>query len=537
MAATFHDPSLLRIPQALLRVIERKLRVPRFQRGYVWKDSARLELLDSVYRGVPLGSVMVWETADPVASADQLGPWRFAAEPPSRDPAPRDYIIDGQQRLVTLLASLGGGLLRDKRISPMEWAPPDPSVRWRVFFDLRGDDPEPVLERRGREPPTYWLPLDHVFDPVRLGAFQRALKSEEQVYRSDEVAGRFKDYALMQHKMSNVEREKAQEYFERLNRTGARVSYVDLVHARVWSEKLDIRQEIEGLRDLLRPFGWQGIDERALLDVARLFTERGQYSSGTGTFERDLVDNPELLGRVKARILAAVRFLREDCDIGGAEVLPYLYQLEILSAVVEDEQYRAPDARRLLRDWVLATTYAEYFPSKRRVKDAREDIGESLKTAKLVLRDRPETVVPQTEFSPNSARSLGFALCLLRQLRLHGARGRFETLRDALGRDPGGTVLRLLPREDVPAGWNFDSPANCVIVEPTRLDPLRDSLAGSGAPWSAVELSAIAIPPEAVARLRAAPSERGVFLRTRAEYLQALERTEAEAAGLKYEVS
>src|SRR6185437_2765004 len=79
-----------------------ELRLPEMQRRYVWTASRVRDLLDSLYRGYPSGTILVWETDN---------------EPPSRDLAvaqaknifmTQKMLLDGQQRLTSLCAVVNG---------------------------------------------------------------------------------------------------------------------------------------------------------------------------------------------------------------------------------------------------------------------------------------------------------------------------------------------------------------------------------------------------------------------------------------------
>jgi uncharacterized protein with ParB-like and HNH nuclease domain len=87
----------------LVGMIERgELRLPEMQRRYVWRAPRVRDLLDSLYRGYPSGSVLVWET-------DEAQPTQQAAVPQSINPfASHKLLLDGQQRLTSLSAILRG---------------------------------------------------------------------------------------------------------------------------------------------------------------------------------------------------------------------------------------------------------------------------------------------------------------------------------------------------------------------------------------------------------------------------------------------
>lgn len=92
------DSTKLPLKDLLKEIIEGKIQLPDFQRGWVWDDEHVRSLLVSLGRSFPVGAVMLLETGGEV---------RFQVRPvenvPSSDlPSPEKLILDGQQRLTTL---------------------------------------------------------------------------------------------------------------------------------------------------------------------------------------------------------------------------------------------------------------------------------------------------------------------------------------------------------------------------------------------------------------------------------------------------
>ena len=79
-----------------------ELRLPEIQRHYVWRGTRVRDLLDSLYRGYPSGSILMWETDEPVPTRD------FAIVQETNAFAGRKLLLDGQQRLTSLTAVLNG---------------------------------------------------------------------------------------------------------------------------------------------------------------------------------------------------------------------------------------------------------------------------------------------------------------------------------------------------------------------------------------------------------------------------------------------
>lgn len=74
--------------------------LPEIQRPFVWKSAKVRDLFDSMYRGYPVGTLMLWETGAPA------GARRIGGGPEDRPP--RLLIVDGQQRLTSLFAVMTG---------------------------------------------------------------------------------------------------------------------------------------------------------------------------------------------------------------------------------------------------------------------------------------------------------------------------------------------------------------------------------------------------------------------------------------------
>ncbi len=79
-----------------------EMRLPEIQRHYVWRATRVRDLLDSLYRGYPSGSILMWETDEPIPTRD------FAIAQESTAFAGRKLLLDGQQRLTSLTAVLNG---------------------------------------------------------------------------------------------------------------------------------------------------------------------------------------------------------------------------------------------------------------------------------------------------------------------------------------------------------------------------------------------------------------------------------------------
>ena len=85
-----------------------KTGLPDLQRPFVWGDNKVRDLLDSMLKGYPIGYVMLWSTPQSFSKTAHIGQENKIYA------MPEDLVIDGQQRLTSLLSALYGIKVKDK---------------------------------------------------------------------------------------------------------------------------------------------------------------------------------------------------------------------------------------------------------------------------------------------------------------------------------------------------------------------------------------------------------------------------------------
>ena len=90
----------MKISTILEKIDEHQLFIPAFQREYVWKRDDAKQLIDSLVKEYPTGTMLTWETANP---PELKGSYRYKTE----QGAVR-LLLDGQQRVTTLYMLING---------------------------------------------------------------------------------------------------------------------------------------------------------------------------------------------------------------------------------------------------------------------------------------------------------------------------------------------------------------------------------------------------------------------------------------------
>lgn len=90
----------MKIRTILDKIDERQLFIPAFQREYVWKREDAKQLIDSLIKEYPTGTMLTWETSNP---PELKGPHKYD----ERQGAVR-LLLDGQQRVTSLYMLIKG---------------------------------------------------------------------------------------------------------------------------------------------------------------------------------------------------------------------------------------------------------------------------------------------------------------------------------------------------------------------------------------------------------------------------------------------
>lgn len=93
-------------------VMNGRIGLPDLQRPFVWTDAKVRDLFDSMMKGFPVGYVMLWASPTDYVNTKTIGVGDKQFKRPD------DLVIDGQQRLTSLLAAIKGIEVMDKNFEP-----------------------------------------------------------------------------------------------------------------------------------------------------------------------------------------------------------------------------------------------------------------------------------------------------------------------------------------------------------------------------------------------------------------------------------
>lgn len=81
------------------------LKIPQFQRDFVWSKEQSARLIDSILKNYPINSFIIWETKENLKYLRNIGNIDFPVTPEDHFTS---YVLDGQQRITSIYAALNG---------------------------------------------------------------------------------------------------------------------------------------------------------------------------------------------------------------------------------------------------------------------------------------------------------------------------------------------------------------------------------------------------------------------------------------------
>ena len=358
-----------------------ELRLPEMQRRYVWTGTRVRDLLDSLYRGYPSGTILVWET-------DQQAPARdLAVEQATPAFATQRLLLDGQQRVTSLSAVIRGEpvSVRNKKKpidilfnldhpdgAPAEATEVDDDVDLPMFDldeddsdDEDGDDIQDRLRRRtfvvaskALAADPHWVRVTDVFtksDWAMLGPI--GLKPDDPSYdkyvtRLQKLRG-IRDYPYVMHVLERTRSyEEVAEIFVRVNSLGAKLRGSDLALAQVTARWPNSLKLFEDFGEELDRKSWFTLDTGLLVRAVVVFaTRQSRFRSVPNVPVAAMQDGWK---QAKEAIFFAVNFLKANAEIEDESLLASPVLLLSVAAFGAQRSYKlsAAESAALLQ-WAL----------------------------------------------------------------------------------------------------------------------------------------------------------------------------------------
>ena len=446
----------LKIKDIISEMSRGGISIPEIQRSYVWRRSQIAKLLDSIYKGFPTGSILLWDTTQQIETKEMATNLGKGIQ---SDFIPK-VVLDGQQRLTSL------GRVFDTEIPRQD----------RMLFNVINEQFEPYSPRNYADP--CWIDVTGLLggETTELRILKKLRdagviqpddeEAEEQIHGRLTRLTAIQDYQFPVDIVREDDLETVTEVFIRVNAGGTRLREAELALARLaWKLPGTIVTSFEQAADQCQERGFE-LDARFLMRVLiSVATRQSRFRDLQAFWKRPAAEIDAEWKRAERGLRLALDFVEGNVGIPGSELLPSHMSLIPLCAIFSERDHLVGDEARALRRWLLlANAFSRYVgATETTLNQDLAALGPQSQHIQglldLLLRDlRSEPKVTAGDIERSGTNSPFFPLAYLAVVG-NGAADWFTGIkirRDSFSEDQNIEYHHIFPRKFVDAMDNVD---------------------------------------------------------------------------------
>ncbi|MGB3312331.1 MAG: DUF262 domain-containing protein [Nodosilinea sp.] len=276
----------MQLSTILIQIEMGSIALPEFQRGYVWNRDQVRNLMTSLYRGHPVGSLLVWETQTDQVKEQARGDGKLSA-------GTVKLLLDGQQRITSLY-----GLIRGH-------AP--------KFFDGNAQAFTGLYFHLEEEIFSFYMPTRMDGNPLWISVTELMQKGVGTFFpmlaANPDFAPKLADYANRLTAIDNIKNrnfhieevtgadktvDEVVDIFNNVNSGGTKLSKGDLALARICAAWPEARDELKARLDRWAKAGFDFKLDWLLRCITAVVTNESRFSAlkdvSTERFKQGLTD-------------------------------------------------------------------------------------------------------------------------------------------------------------------------------------------------------------------------------------------------------
>lgn len=356
----------------LITDIEKGLiKIPQFQRNFVWDLPKSANLLDSIVKGYPIGTFIFWKTRERLRSIRNIGGQKF---PEANNGEFVNFVLDGQQRLTSLYASLKGVSIEREDGSKDDFS--------KMYIDLNAKEDEQVviLDIQDKEPKEYIKLKDLLYGGLTL------LASYPESYHSkiEEYKKRIENYRFSLIIMNDATLDVATDVFTRINVGGKSLTLFEIMVAKTYDDKrnFDLSEKFKELVERLRPLNYETISDATVLQCISMFIKKD--CSRKEILRLNKTEFIDVWNEGIEAIESAVEYFRNFLRIPVSQLLPYNALLVPFAYYFFKNKDKPTGERsKYLLDYFWRCALSGRFSSSVETK-----LGQDIKRIDLILKNK-----------------------------------------------------------------------------------------------------------------------------------------------------
>jgi len=294
-----------------------QIKVPKFQRNFVWSLDKTAKLLDSILKGYPIGTFILWETNERLNDIKNIGNLELPAIP---DDIKVQYVLDGQQRITSLYAAFLGAKIQkegEKKVTDYS----------EIYVDLDGDvennDDQIVISEKPEE--GVFITLHEIlnFNDNLLEIKEKY--SDEQFKRIHQYSQTFSTYDFSTIVLRKEDIDSAIEVFTRINTGGQTLTLFEIMSAKTYDkeQEFDMEDRFQKLLKELEERKYDTISSSVILSVISLILSKNKECKRKVILQLDKQAIIDIWDDVISALKESVDYFRSVYRIPVSAILPY----------------------------------------------------------------------------------------------------------------------------------------------------------------------------------------------------------------------
>ena len=356
----------------LLNDIQRgQIKIPQFQRDFVWGIQKSAALIDSIVKGYPVGTFIFWATKERLRHIRDIGSERL---PPPKDGETASYVLDGQQRITSLYATLKGlPVVRDSGQT-------DDFSKIYIDLDAGEDEPIVVTDVSAKGAKTFIPLTDLLYGGIRsLASYDNQYLEKLEKYKR-----RIESYDFSIIEVRDVPIDVATEIFTRINVGGMPLTLFEIMVAKTYDEArdFDLSLKFDEVIERLQTVNYETISDATILQLISLTLKKEckkQIILKIG--KNEFIDTwPKAI----AALEHAVEYFRNRYGIPVSQLLPYNALLVPFAYYFfYHPDIPSPAQRRLLEDFFWRVSLGGRYSSS-----VESKLAQDIRRIDAILEDK-----------------------------------------------------------------------------------------------------------------------------------------------------
>jgi len=304
------EPQTRTFAGLVVEIEKGQIKIPQFQRDFVWTMQRSAGLVDSIIKGYPIGTFIFWRTKERIRSVKNLGK-QVLPEPEQGELI--DYVLDGQQRLTSLFASLRGVIITREDGKEDDFS--------KIFVDLNAEDSDQIVitDIEGKDVRSLISIVKLLTGGLRfLGTYSVHYHDKLDTYKQ-----RIEAYQYSIILVKDAPIDIATEMFTRINVGGKPLSLFEIMAAKTFDHEknFDLSEKFQELIDNLKPFNYETISDATVLQTVSMILSKECKRQVILQLNKD-----EFIGiweQTMDSIKRTVGYFKDSYRIPVSQLLPY----------------------------------------------------------------------------------------------------------------------------------------------------------------------------------------------------------------------